>query len=34
VAAVGLLISLPLWASSDAAYIRRRMGAVHPPAPE
>jgi MFS family permease len=34
VAAVGLLASLPLWASADAAYIRRRMGAVPSPAPE
>jgi MFS family permease len=33
VAAVGLLISLPLWAAADAAYIRRRMGVVPPPTP-
>jgi MFS family permease len=32
VAALGLLASLPLWAGSDAAYIRRRMGTVQPPA--
>jgi MFS family permease len=31
VAAIGLLASLPLWASADAAYIRRRMGAVTEP---
>jgi len=34
VAALGLLASLPLWAASDAAYTRRRMGAVPPPATE
>lgn len=33
VAAVGLLISLPLWAAADAAYIHRRMGPVGPTAP-
>lgn len=33
VAAVGLLASLPLWAAADAAYIRRRMGIIHPPPP-
>ena len=32
VAAVGLLASLPLWASADAAYIRRRMGGIAEPA--
>lgn len=32
VAAIGLLVSLPLWAASDAAYIRRRIGAVPEPA--
>ncbi len=31
VAAVGLLASLPLWASADAAYVRRRMGAIPEP---
>ena len=31
VAAVGLLVSLPLWAAADAAYIRRRMGGAVPP---
>ena len=31
VAALVLLASLPLWAAADAAYIRRRMGAVAPP---
>jgi MFS family permease len=34
VAAVGLLASLPLWASADAAYVRRRLGAVPEPAAE
>lgn len=34
VAAVGLLASLPLWAASDAAYTRRRTGAVPPPPTE
>jgi MFS family permease len=34
VAAIGLLISLPLWAASDAAYVRRRLGTVSPPATE
>ncbi|MCI4352828.1 MAG: MFS transporter [Thermoplasmata archaeon] len=33
VAAVGLLISLPLWAAADAAYIHRQVGPVAPPAP-
>jgi MFS family permease len=28
VAAAGLLISLPLWAAADAAYVRRRIGGV------
>lgn len=32
VSAVGLLVSLPMWAAADAAYIRRRMGSVAPPA--
>ncbi len=32
VSAVGLLASLPMWAAADAAYIRRRMGTVLPPA--
>jgi MFS family permease len=34
VAAIGLLASLPLWAASDAAYVRRRLGASTPPATE
>jgi MFS family permease len=34
VAAIGLLASLPLWASADAAYIRRRIGAIPEPATE
>ena len=33
VAAVGLLISLPMWAAADAAYIHRRIGTVTPPTP-
>jgi MFS family permease len=34
VAAIGLLASLPLWASADAAYIRRRLGAIPEPVTE
>ncbi len=34
VAALGLLASLPLWAASDAAYIRRRLGGVSIPVSE
>jgi MFS family permease len=34
VAAVGLLASLPLWASADAAYVRRRMGGILEPSTE
>ncbi len=32
VAGIGLLISLPLWVAADFAHIRRRVGAVAPPA--